>query len=124
VWTEVASAVQSRTDPGEEIFVALTDNSSRHHANAPIFYWYTDRPPASRFIEFDPCLTDTAPVQLEMVRDIGAADVVVATTFFPDPTRTGTTVLDDYLGSRFEEVYRGELPQEQAVVVLERVTDR
>jgi hypothetical protein len=120
VWSEVASVVQARTAPGEEIFVALTDNSSRHHANAPIFYWFTDRPPASRFIEFDPCLTDTEPVQRAILGELAAVDVVITTTFFPDTRRAGPTILDDYLGSRFDPVHRGELPQEQAVLVLER----
>ena len=122
VWSEVVSEVTARTDPGEEIFVALTDNRT-HFANAPIFYWLTDRPPASRFIEFDPCLTDTAPIQREIVADLAGVDVVVATTFFPDLRRdpaTGPTILDDELASEFEPVYEGSLPQDQAVVVLER----
>lgn len=120
VWSEIASMVRSRTAEDEEIFVALTDNSSRHHANAPIFYWWTDRPPASRFIEFDPCLTDTDPVQREIVRDIAQVDLVVGTTFFPDTRTPGSTILEGYLRSHFEQVYRGELPQGEAVVVLER----
>jgi hypothetical protein len=122
VWAEVASSVQARAAPGEGIFVALTNNSSRHHANAPIFYWYTDRPPASRFIEFNPCLTDTDPVQREIVADLADVDVVVATTFFPDTRTRGSTVLDAYLRANFQPVYRGELPKEQAVVVLERTS--
>lgn len=122
VWSEVASEVQQRTEPGEEIFVALTDNRT-HFANAPIFYWVVDRPPASRFIEFNPCLTDTAQVQREIVADLARVDVIVATTFFPDLRRdptTGPTILDDELTFRFEPVYEGTLPGDQAVFVLER----
>ena len=124
VWSEVRREVRSRAGPGEEIFVALSDNSTRHHANAPVFYWYTDRPPASRFIEFDPCLTDTEPVQREIVRDIAGVDVVVATTFFPDPGVPGSGTLDGYLSANYEPVYRGDLPRGQAVEVLERVGAR
>lgn len=120
VYARVVAEVRGRTAQGEEIFVALTDNSTRHHANAPIFYWFTDRPPASRFIEFDPCLTDTDPVQREIVSDLAPVDVVVATTFFPDTRVAGSSILDGYLGANFTEVYRGELPQDQAVLVLER----
>ncbi len=119
VWNEVAAEVQSRTEADEEIFVAVTDNRG-HHANAPIFYWFVDRPPASRFIEFNPCLTDTAPVQEEIVADLAAVDVVITTTFFPDTRRAGPTILDRELASSFEEVYRGDLPQGEAVFVLER----
>jgi hypothetical protein len=119
VWGEVATEVQSRTEPGEEIFIAVTDNRG-HHANAPIYYWFADRPPASRFIEFNPCLTDTAPVQEEIVADLAAVDVVVTTTFFPNPRPGGPTILDRELASGFQEVYRGDLPQGQAVFVLER----
>jgi hypothetical protein len=124
VWADVRQAVQARTAPEEEIFVALTDNSSRHHANAPIFYWVADRPPATRFIEFDPCLTDTEPVQREIVRDLASVDVVVATTFFPDTSRGGSSVMDDYLDARFEAVYEGDLPGDQRVLVLERLPGR
>jgi hypothetical protein len=120
VWSEVVSTVRSRTEPGEEIFVALTDNRFRTYANAPIFYWFADRPPASRFIEFDPCLTDTASVQREIVGDLAAVDVVIVTTFFPDPIREGPAILDGYLSAEFAPVYSGELPGDQAVTVLER----
>ena len=120
VWADVASVVQGRVPRGEEIFVALTDNRARTHANAPIFYWFTDRPPASRFIEFNPCLTDTAPVQREIVEDLAGVDVVILTTFFPDPIREGPAILNDHLATEFEPVYQGELPQDQGVVVLER----
>jgi hypothetical protein len=122
VWSRVASVVRARTQPEEEIFVALTDNR-RHHANAPIFYWFADRPPASRFVEFNPCLTDTAEVQRAIVADLAGVDMVIATTFFVDTrpsSGTGPSVLDEYLRSRFQPVYRGELPQDQAVIVLER----
>ena len=122
VWAEVREVVQSRSDPGEEIFVALTDNRA-HFANAPIFYWVVDRPPASRFIEFNPCLTDTIEVQREMVRDLATVRIVIATSFFPATgvsDRPQPTTLDSYLRSRFQPVYRGELPGEQTVLVLER----
>jgi hypothetical protein len=82
-----------------------------------------DRPPASRFIEFDPCLTDTVEVQREIVRDLAGVRLVVATTFFPDTRSTGRpkpTLLNAFL-SRFQPVYRGELPGEQTVLILERI---
>ena len=123
VWSEVAREVQERTAPGEEIFVALMDNRL-HWANAPIFYWLADRPPATRFFDFNPCLTDTPEVQREIVGDLAAVDVVVETSFFPDERvrrrGPGSRILDVYLSSRFAPVYRGALPLEQEVIVLER----
>lgn len=127
-WDLVARAVHEYAAPGEEIFVALNDNRG-HFANAPIFYWYVDRPPASRFIEFDPCLTDTERVQRLIVQDINETNVVVATTFFPqDPPPLGrpATALDSFLQENFS-VYR-EVPFppprppafQQRVIVLVR----
>lgn len=127
-WDVVARAVHDYAAPGEDIFVALNDNRG-HFANAPIFYWYVDRPPATRFIEFDPCLTDTERVQRLIVQDIDETNVVVTTTFFPqDPPPVGSpaTALDAFLQENFS-VYR-EVPFppprppafQQRVIVLVR----
>jgi hypothetical protein len=127
-WDAVADAVHDYAAPGEEILVALHENRG-HFANAPIFYWYVDRPPATRFIEFDPCLTDTQRVQRLVVEDIRSTNVVVTTSFFPqDPPPLGPhpTALDAYLKSNFvvfREVRFPEPPPpgfQQTITVLVR----
>jgi hypothetical protein len=123
VWSEVVTTVQRHVPPADEVFVALLDNRFQF-ANAPLFYWLVDRPPASRFIEFSPCLTDTARVQGAIVRDLETTEVVITTSFFtappPAPLGPPASVLDDYLQSHFRPVYRGALPGRNAVVVSVR----
>ncbi|MEO7818548.1 MAG: hypothetical protein ABIS18_05315, partial [Actinomycetota bacterium] len=94
--------VQSITAPGEPIFVALNNNSG-HYANAPTLYWLLDRPPASRYFEFNPCLTDRNDIQAVIVKDLRDTDVVVTTSFYParPPFGVPGTVLDDYLSRHF-----------------------
>lgn len=82
VAARVAAEVHRYVAPGEPIFVALHSNSG-HFANAPIWYWVVDRPPVSRFLEFDPCLTDTEQIQQIIVRDLVRTNVVITTTHYP-----------------------------------------
>jgi len=123
VWSEVTQVVQRHAAPEEEIFVGLTNNAS-HFANAPLFYWLVDRPPASRFIEFDPCLTDTAPVQRDIVEDLADTDVIITTTFFPRPRPPilgpPPTILDQYLSRSFLQIYEGALGPDLSIFVLAR----
>jgi hypothetical protein len=98
----LTSVVDSLTKPGEPIFVALNNNSG-HYANAPTLYWLLDHPPASRYFEFDPCLTDRNDIQSTIVRDLRNTNVVVTSTFFPakPPFGVPAVVLDDYLSEHF-----------------------
>jgi hypothetical protein len=106
----IAATVHRFAGPGEPIFVALQNNQG-HFANAPALYWILDRPPASRFIEFDPCLTDRNDIQQEMIRDLRKTNVVVQSTFFPGkPFQAAPSVLDHYLASEFVVVSESRLP--------------
>jgi hypothetical protein len=122
VWGEVVRIVHRHARPDEPIFVALTVNTG-HQANLPIFYWLTDRHPASRFIEFDPCLTDTAEIQRAVVEDLDDVDVVVASPYYvrhPAPEEPPSTVLDDYLTRHFAPIYRASVLYPDDYVVLLR----
>jgi hypothetical protein len=122
-WGEVVAAVHRYASPGEPIFVALHQNTG-HHANLPIFYWVADRPPSSRFIEFDPCLTDTAPVQRLIVEDIDSTDVLITSSYFgqePPPLGPPSSVLDDYISAHFRTVYEGRLLGQGDISVRLRV---
>jgi hypothetical protein len=120
---EVTEVVHRYTAPGEEIFVALRNNES-HFANAPHFYRVVDRPPASRFIELNPCLTDTGAVQRDIVEDLADTNVIITTTFFPRPRPPvlgpAPTILDEYLRRSFSPIYEGALGVNASVFVLAR----
>lgn len=105
VAARITAEVHRYADVGAPIFVALHSNAG-HFANAPIWYWVVDRPPVSRFFEFDPCLTDTELIQEEIVRDLVRTNVVITTTHYPQhPPLVGVTgqALDSALTRDFEK---------------------
>jgi hypothetical protein len=123
VWDEVARTTQAYAAPDDPVFVALTPQNTGHFANAPLFYWLVDRPPGSRFIEFNPCLTDTSEVQGMIVDELDDTNVVISTAYFPQsppPLGPPPTELDAYLGANFEQVYEGDLLMPGDIVVLVR----
>lgn len=125
VWVEVERTVHRYAEEDAPIFVATTQHTGTF-ANAPMFYWYVDRVPVSRFIEYSPCLTDTERVQAEIARDLAGTNVVIATTFFgwyPPPFAAESTLLDEYLAAHFRQVLDRGLPadpQEYRIEVLVR----
>lgn len=124
VWSDVTNVVHRFAQPGEPIFVALHENTG-HFANMPLIYWIVDRPPGSRFIEFNPCLTDTTEVQQLIVSDLRKTDVVVTTAYFPNPpppVGSPALTLDSYLRGHFRVVYQGALLSDDDVRVLVRTS--
>jgi hypothetical protein len=122
VWSDVTMVVHRFAQDDEPIFVALHENTG-HFANVPLLYWILDRPPGSRFIEFNPCLTDTTQVQHLIVSDLRKTDVVVTTAYFPSPpppVGSPALTLDSYLRTHFQVVYRGDLVSEDDIRVLIR----
>jgi hypothetical protein len=120
-WSGIRAAVHRITPPGRPIFVALDVNTG-HFANAPLLYWYVDRPPGSRFIEFNPCLTDTESVQRLMIHELGETDTVITTSLFPNvppPFGPVATSLDRYLDSRFTPVHTAGVVGTQTATRLE-----
>lgn len=66
---ELVQAIQSRTQPGEPIFVGLTDHR-RTVANELDLYWLSERPGSTRYLQFDPNLTNREDVQEQMIREL------------------------------------------------------
>lgn len=125
VWSEVAESVRRHAAPKAPIFVAITMNTG-HHSNMPFCYWFADLPPGSRFVEFDPCLTDPTAVQWTIVDELREVDVSVATGYFPQepsPGRPPSTVLDDYLDHHFVPVNIASLLHPDDMNFLVRSTD-
>ncbi len=121
-WERLTRVVHLYAGPDEPIFVALSINTG-HFANMPIFYWVVDRPPGSRYIGFQPCLTDRAPVQREIVRELAGTDVIIQVPYFgnpPPPIARPSTVLDDYFQDRFDTVYEDTVLYENDIAVLLR----
>jgi hypothetical protein len=125
-WGELTGVVHRYAGPGAPVFVALTTNTG-HLANMSLFYWVVDRPPGSRFVAFEACLTDRAPVQREIVAELEDTNVVIQTPYFqnpPPPFAPPSTVLDDYLRRHFQIVYESTiLNQDDIVVLVRRGTD-
>ncbi len=122
VWNEMIQTVHRYAAPDEPIFVGLQANTG-HFANFPIFYWVTDRPPVSRFIEFEPCFTDTESGQRLIVQDLEGTDVIVNTAHFPwppPPFGAPATTLDAYMDENFMVAYTGTLLLEGDIEVLVR----
>jgi hypothetical protein len=119
----IADSVHRYTKQNESIFVTLRVNRGTF-ANAPALYWLLDRPPANRFIEFNPCQSDRGDVQKAIVKDLERTNVVVQSSFFPHaPFDPPSTVLDDYLARNFTQVVETRVPNarnHESYVVLVR----
>lgn len=121
-WEKLTSVVHGFAGPDEAVFVALKNNTG-HFANMPVFYWVLDRRPGSRYVGFAPCLTDRAPVQREIVRELADTDVVIQAAYFgrsPPPFAPPSTVLDDYLRDHFDIVHEDTVLHKDDIRVLLR----
>ncbi|MCS6847383.1 MAG: hypothetical protein RMN52_06675 [Anaerolineae bacterium] len=107
--TMAVATLQRLTAPDERIYVGLARHD-RVFANDAMFYFLAQRPSATRYHELHPGVTNTLPVQQEMVADLERHQVryVVLTDMFEganepnDSARsTGVTLLDEYLAERY-----------------------
>jgi hypothetical protein len=121
-WERLTRVVHRYAGPDEPVFVVLNGNTG-HFANMPVFYWVVDRRPGSRYIGFQPCLTDRAPVQREIVRELADTDVIIQVPYFAQsapPFAPPSTVLDDYLRDHFDIVHEDTVLYEDDIRVLLR----
>jgi len=111
LYERMASDVNTVSRPKEPLFVAL-DRNAGHFANAAALYWALDRPPATRFLEFDPCLTDREDVQRLMIPDLAKVNVIITHNFWQnrDFSEPPAHSLDEYIRSNFTEVRIYQLP--------------
>jgi len=102
-------AVQQLTQPGDMVYVGLSRHD-RVFANDAMFYFLMERPNPTRYQELHPGLTNTAPVQREMIADLERNRVkfVVLTNMFEGASEpndsalsTGVTLLDDYIKAHY-----------------------
>jgi hypothetical protein len=102
--------LQTLTQPGDKVYVGLSRHD-RVFANDAMFYFLLERHSPTRYHELHPGLTNTEPVQREMIADIERNNVkyVVLTAMFegaeePNDSSlsTGVTLLDDYLRTHYQ----------------------
>lgn len=116
----LAGWVERTTPPGTAIFAGARRHDSL--LTSPIrLYFVLERPPAVRYQELHPAVADTAPIQLEMIRDLEAQQtpLVVLRSVFDDAhldrwreqllkqvPGVGAGMLDAYLACAYEEADR------------------
>lgn len=106
---QVLRFVEDNTLPGEPIFVGIQEHT-RAHCNEMLLYFLAHRPGGTRWMQFDPGLTNRDDVQAEMVEELerNGVRVVVLGECRHAPednasrTTPGSTRLDAYLDERFE----------------------
>jgi hypothetical protein len=109
---ETARYVDERTTPDDPVFVGL----SRHDKifiNDILLYFIMDRKSVTKWVEFDPGVQTSEPIQREIVRDLKRSKpklIVIEAIWLdwrePNDTSvsSGVTLLDDYIREAFEPV--------------------
>jgi hypothetical protein len=104
--------VQEHTAADDPVFVGLP-RYDRIFVSNVLLYFAMNRPPATKWYEFDPGLQTSAPIQQAMVGELRRAkpklvvlDATWADVREPNDSAlsSGVTVLDDYLRCAFEPV--------------------
>jgi hypothetical protein len=103
--------ITSSTDP---IFVGVKDHS-RVFINDLRFYWLAGRPIGARVFQLEPRVASEAPVQRQIISDLEANGVkcvivdreqVLGDATFLKSGYVGSTLLDEYISSHFQEEAR------------------
>jgi hypothetical protein len=119
LYRELTSFVRQNVPPGEPIHVGLWRHDTVVVSDMR-FHYLCDRPPATRYHELHPGVTDREDVQREMLADLEAKQVRCAILWrfgWPDELldrirdrrveripQCGSTLLDDYFRAEFEPV--------------------
>ena len=115
---ELAEYIDSRLTPDESIYVGLHRHDIVIIGDTPL-YFMLGRRNATRYQELHPAITDTAPIQREIISDLESKriDLIVLKKIFDDSTldkvkqdflrnlpNIGSTLLDDYIHENYLEV--------------------
>jgi hypothetical protein len=118
--TDMSAFVEANIPPGQSIFIGL----HRHDVviiGDVMLYFILNRPSATRYQELHPAITDTAPVQREIIDDLQDKKIplIVLKHIFPDQTlesvkenmlknlpQIGATELDTYIREKYVEARR------------------
>lgn len=107
----VARMVQNEIPPDEPIFVGC-DSHARHIISPLDVYYFSHRPGATRYMQFDPGLTTSEPVHEEMIADLEYSMPRLfiqhrnCTWFEPNLSQQiGSQLLDAYLQDKYVPAY-------------------
>lgn len=118
--TKLAEFVNASLPPGEPIFVGLHRHDVVVYGDV-MLYFILDRPSATRYQELHPAITDTAPIQREIINDLErkklplivlkqvfSDDVLdaVKRDFLKNLPHIGATELDYYIRENYAEARR------------------
>jgi len=119
-YKRLVSLVNEHVLPGEPIHIGLNRHDALLIGDTKL-YFILDRPSATRYHELHPAITDTRPVQLEMIEDIRQNNVrlIVRKAIFNDAKineikanfldtlpNIGATDLDHLINENFHEIER------------------
>ncbi|HKO93597.1 MAG TPA: hypothetical protein VJU61_20730 [Polyangiaceae bacterium] len=107
---QVLAFVKENTEAGAPIYVGLSDHQWTH-SNDMDLYFLTDRVGATRYMQFDPNLTNREDVQERMIADLERTRPQVAILSTAPQRRdepnesqnAGATLLDDYFFSHYDQ---------------------
>lgn len=106
-YIDLVKYVQNNTKPGEAIFSGVQDHS-RLVVHDAMLYFLTDRPPADRFLELEPGISNTRLGQEELIKSIQQKNVrviVLADILSDEPNLTsrsnGVKILDDFIRANY-----------------------
>ena len=106
-YSDLVHYVRSITGPGEPIYSGVQDHS-RLFINDAMLYFLTDRPPADRFLELEPGISNTRTGQQEIVDAIKHKNVkviVLSNILSDEPNLTsrsnGVMLLDEFIHANF-----------------------
>jgi hypothetical protein len=107
---QVVAFVQENTEPGAPIYVGLSDHQWTH-SNDMDLYFLSDRVGATRYMQFDPNLTNREDVQERMIADLERTRPRVAILSTAPQRRdepnesqnAGASLLDDYLYRHYDQ---------------------
>ena len=104
--------IHQNTVSGEPIFVGV-GRHDKISLNNIAFYFIADRPPATKWYQFDPGLQTSQPIQIEMISELkkNAVRYIVLDTEWDDrhePNESafssGVTTLDDFIAEAYSVV--------------------
>lgn len=117
--TELSNFVNASIPPDQPIFIGLNRHDVVVYGDV-MLYFILNRPNATRYQELHPAITDTAPIQREIVNDLRGKKIplIILKQLFSDEVLDevkkdflkhlpiGATELDDYIRENYAEVRR------------------
>jgi len=106
-YIDLVNYVHDKTRPGEPIYSGVKDHS-RLFVNDAMLYFLVDRPPADRFLELEPGISNTRAGQQEIIDALARKNVrliVLSDILSDEPNQTsrsnGVRILDEFIRANY-----------------------